>query len=299
MASPRTSASSPEPSHRRKRMAQAGGESNRGLDDLELASKVATIALSSPLIRRLNSEVLRYITRAATVIRCAEGELLAAPNDRSLGLLLVLRGHIGAEVDSPAGPTTLSTLGPGEVCGGELLIPDIPALPRLRAKTPVEVLAIPYGVARILTAREPQVAELLGERHAVLSSTALLRMSPALGSRAPDELLARSRFVTIQARECILAEGAVADSVYLLASGAVEVAVPHPVSGFEDVRRDSPGDLLGRCSALGSPERAATWTTSEACLLRLPRRLVEQQLRSGLVELKTPSPAQGSAREAA
>jgi len=290
-----------EPPLARKGMARAGADDEaRGRDDLELAAKVATIALSSPLVRRLNSEVLRYVIRAAKERHFASGELIAGAGEREVGLLVILRGHIGVEARTAAGTSkTLTTLGPGEICAGEPLVAGIPALPALRAQTPVEALAVPYGVARILVAREPAIAELVSHHHLFLSRSAVIQMASALRLAEDSELLERTRFVTIEPRECILAEGVVSDSVYLLATGGVEIAVPHPIAGFEDVPREAPGTLLGHLSALGSAERAATWTTAETCMLHIPRRFLELEIRAGRAEVRIPPPLASAARSAA
>ena len=90
-------------------MATADPDSARGRDDLELADKLATIALSSPLVRRLSSEVLRYVARAGTVPPSDESQeyelesrpLLALPPEtevvRAVGSLLADAGALAAD----------------------------------------------------------------------------------------------------------------------------------------------------------------------------------------------------------
>jgi CRP-like cAMP-binding protein len=275
----------------RKGMLSAG-VACRGEDDLELAAKLAAIVLTSPMIRRLNSEVLRYVSRASSLLRFDAGETMAEPGRREHGLLVILRGHVAVESGNEA--RALETFGPGELCAAEPLVADAPALGRLRAETAVETLAIPYGVARILLARDRTLEELIHRRVSSSNLAVLLQVSDCIRTDSPTEtievLSERAAFITVPERVCILSDGEVSDSVFLLVEGAVDVSVPHPRLGFEDVRRDQRGALLGRCSLLGINERAQTWTASDSQLLRIPRATLEGLVRYGGVEVLIPRP---------
>jgi CRP-like cAMP-binding protein len=173
-------------------------------------------------------------------------------------------------------------------------VAESPALTQLRAETAVEALAIPYGVARILMARDPVLDELIRRRVQHSNLAVLLHESDSIKSQSPSEtievLSERASFITVPERVCILSEGQISDSVYLLVDGAVDISVPHPRLGYEDVRRDKRGVLLGRCSLLGISERAQTWTASDSHLLRIPRTTLEGLVRRGGIEVLIPRP---------
>ncbi len=285
-----------------KGMAQAGALRAVGSgDDLDVAEMLGTIALSSPIASRLNSEVLRYVARASKAFKSKAGERILSRDERTYGMILVLRGLVGAEVPTDGGAVLVETFGPGEFCAAEPLANDMPALTTLRAQCETWALMIPYGVARILCARNSAIAELVAHRSQLTNVTAVVAAAEGLRCDAAalaDLLLPEVSFVSIPARQCILAENVVSDTVYLLGAGTVDVTVPHPKSGYLDYRRERCGALFGRSSLLGQAENAAAWTATDCNLLQVPRRSLEQCLRCGVAEITVPTPSISRAQAA-
>ncbi len=107
-----------------------------------------------PLFASLPEKSLRRILECANEVEVPAGQVLVQPGLEGSGLFVIEDGTVVVEL-----PQRKAELGAGE-CFGELalLTPDAVRTARVRAKTPVRVLAISRYDFRKLLESEPKLA---------------------------------------------------------------------------------------------------------------------------------------------
>ena len=107
-----------------------------------------------PLFAELDDQGLERVAAIATDAEFPAGTVLIERGHPGLGMFVILDGTLRAEVrDRDA------ELGPGEFVGElSLLVDDIPRTVRVRAQTPVRVLAINRADFLALLESQPRIA---------------------------------------------------------------------------------------------------------------------------------------------
>jgi len=107
-----------------------------------------------PLFADLDDQALERVAAIASDTDVPAGAVLIERGQPGLGMFVILDGTLRAEVrDRDA------TLGPGEFVGElSLLVDDIPRTVRVRAQTPVRVLAIDRADFLALLESQPRIA---------------------------------------------------------------------------------------------------------------------------------------------
>jgi len=107
-----------------------------------------------PLFAELDDQGLERVAAIATDTEFPAGTVLIERGHPGVGMFVILEGTLRADVrDHHAG------LGPGEFVGElSLLVEDIPRTVRVRAETPVRVLAINRADFVALLESEPRIA---------------------------------------------------------------------------------------------------------------------------------------------
>ena len=107
-----------------------------------------------PLFADLDDQALERVAAIASDTDVPAGTVLIERGQPGLGMFVILDGMLRAEVrDRDA------ELGPGEFVGElSLLVDDIPRTVRVRAQTPVRVLAINRADFLALLESEPRIA---------------------------------------------------------------------------------------------------------------------------------------------
>jgi len=116
-------------------------------DTIEMVRKV-------PMFAELGEDELTRIADLATEFEVPAGSVVLERGQPGSGMLIITEGTVTVEL--PQGPIDL---GPGEFVGELPLLADgITRIARVRAKTPVEGLAISRMAFSELLEREPRVA---------------------------------------------------------------------------------------------------------------------------------------------
>jgi len=116
-------------------------------DTIEMVRKV-------PMFAELGEDELTRIADLATEFEVPAGSVVLERGQPASGMLIITGGTVTVEL--PQGPIEL---GPGEFVGELPLLADgITRIARVRAKTPVEGLAISRMAFSELLEREPRVA---------------------------------------------------------------------------------------------------------------------------------------------
>lgn len=259
-----------------------------------------------PLFADLTAAEGQELSWLVSPFACAAGERLFRQGDPGDALYCVEQGSIGLSVRAPGGgDLPLGTVGPGQVVGEMALLDSGPRSATATALEPTCGYVLPalaFGafraalrpggfkvlrrLATLLTARlrahaaeasggDPvRIDDTEGLEGAMRSPAAdldrdnLLRF-PAFRDFSPaelEEILARTRVVTLPRGRVVFRQGEAAGACYLVVRGAVLVAVERD-GEHRKLAVEGPGAMVGHLALIAPGTRSATCVTRASTVL--------------------------------
>lgn len=225
------------------------------------------------------------------------GQVLLAQGDYSGELFVVLEGLLSAwRTDEAGAIVRLDRVRPGEWLGEGSALSNQPSMATYEAETECAVVCLDAAVFKELYQREKRFQATIDARYRERSLAAHLRVVPLfrlLSESALGALRERVEFLTVKEGAILAEEGAVADAVYLVRSGAVKWTT-RTADGAEHVLGYAADNSSFGERALDG--REARWPGTYAAmtrtdLVRVPRAVIEE-----LLDANTRSTLQTAAR---
>ena len=200
-------------------------------------------ALAPPVLAKLLGVLeLRDLPKGQTVVRQGEDGREA---------FLLVRGVLTVLREAPSGATVLAVLGPGAVFGEMALVSQAPRAASVVSVEPAQVLAMGRAPLSQLAQKDPTIGRELGRFCHRRMLANLVRHSPILSAVAPDkrqDLMARFVAHTFLPGEVLLRQGEEGGSLFLIASGLVEIRSTDADGDRVVLAQSGPGDVVGEIS---------------------------------------------------
>ena len=200
-------------------------------------------ALAPPVLAKLLGVLeLRDLPKGQTVVRQGEDGREA---------FLLVRGVLNVLREAPSGATVLAVLGPGAVFGEMALVSQAPRAASVVSVEPAQVLAMGRAPLSQLAQKDPTIGRELGRFCHRRMLANLVRHSPILSAVAPDkrqDLMARFVAHTFLPGEVLLRQGEEGGSLFLIASGLVEIRSTDADGDRVVLAQSGPGDVVGEIS---------------------------------------------------
>jgi CRP-like cAMP-binding protein len=256
-----------------------GSHHDLSVEDLEEAgdrgihgpiSATARRALAAtPLFSSLPAAALEQLIDRINLFDLPAGEVLFRQGDAGVNLYVVVEGAVRVYNEGPP-RTELMVLGPGSFFGEIALVTDHPRSATVVCEQPTQLLSIDRDALRALMRDHPDVLPVLLRfvRERLVDS--LVRTHPMFAPFGdPDRrnLVARFRFVEIEAGTAFVEQGARTSGLYVLMAGRAAI-----VRDGAQVATLDAGDMVGETSVLGGGNSPVTVQADVRCLaLFLPR----------------------------
>jgi CRP-like cAMP-binding protein len=228
-----------------------------------------------PIFSDLGVEAFVALTEGLAVTRLDTGEAVITEGEGGADFYVVATGRLAVKKRNERGEeVVLAHLGEGEFFGEMALLSDAPRNATVVAEEPAEVLVIEAEVLRELAGRFPHLADSLRRFYRQRLLANALAISPLfrpLGRGDRKAVMERFRERPARTGEVIIREGELADGLYLVLEGTLDVTrstrrAELPVGQLRE------GDLFGEMSCLRKTGATATVTVRRSgSLLRLPR----------------------------
>lgn len=232
-----------------------------------------------PSLSGLNEGLLSAIAHHLSPVACSRGEAIFARGEAPRGLFLIESGRV--QVEKPGSGGGVTDLGPGETLGEMALLTGAPYRHSALASTDVTLWSLPAIEFEALSSEFPQlrravstsVQESLAAQDREQAATRLAKM-PLFAGQPREVLLAvAERMVAryVPCGEMVFAEGEPGDSLYIVDSGNVEIAVSAR-AGSEVLAHMGPDQFFGEMALLtGKPRTTAARAVSDTGLWALGR----------------------------
>ncbi|MET0388612.1 MAG: cyclic nucleotide-binding domain-containing protein [Polyangiales bacterium] len=195
------------------------------------------------LAKLLGVLVLREHPTARPVLR---------QGDEAQEACLLVRGVLNVVREEPDGRSTLlAVLGPGALFGEMALVSRAPRSASVLSVEPTQVLAAPRAELERLAAKEPVIGRELRRFCQQRMLANLVRHSPLLSAVEPAKraaLVARFSAQTFAPGEVLLRQGEEGNSLFLIASGLVEIRSVDADGDSVVVAQTGPGEVVGEIS---------------------------------------------------
>lgn len=219
-----------------------------------------------PLSQLLGGMTLRELGAEERLIE--EG----APGEEAF---VVVRGSLAVSRGEGEGRTALAVLGPGAIVGEMALVAEAPRAGSVNAEASAAVLEIRRDVLEAIAKKAPAVGRELSRFCQERMLANLVRHSVILRSVSPEDRQAVvERFTTthFDAGEALVQEGDDAGSLFLVASGSVEVVGVDADGDALRIAELGPGDVVGEIGlVLRRPANATVRALSPTVALELRR----------------------------
>ena len=228
-----------------------------------------------PIFSDLGPEAFVALTEALQVTRLATGETVISEGDTGTAFFVVASGRLVVKRrDEKGDQVVLAHLGEGEFFGEMALLSGAPRNASVVAEEPSELLVLRAEVLRDLASRYPHLAGSLRRFYRQRLLANALAVSPLFrpfGRKDRKAVMEKFRERTVHPGEVIVHEGALADGLYVLLEGAVDVT-RRTEAGDLLVGQLREGDLFGEMSCMRKAGATATVTVKRGgALLRLQR----------------------------
>jgi len=228
-----------------------------------------------PIFSDLGPEAFMALTEALQVTRLAAGETVITEGDIGTCFFVVATGRLVVKKrDEKGEQVVLAHLGEGEFFGEMALLATAPRNATVVAEEPSEVLVLEFEVLRALAGRFPHLATSLRRFYRQRLLANALAVSPLFrpfGREDRKAVMEKFRERAVQPGEVIIREGALADGLYVVLEGAVDVT-RRTEAGDLLVGQLREGDLFGEISCMRKSGATATVTVKRGgSLLRLQR----------------------------
>jgi cAMP-dependent protein kinase regulator len=200
--------------------------------------------LAPPVLAKLlGAFVLREFATAKTVVKQGEDGREA---------FLLVRGVLNVLRESAEGqPTLLAVLGPGAVFGEMALVSRTPRAASVVAVEPAAVLCAQRAQLELLAQKDPTIGRELGrfcQRRMVANLVRHSRILSAVEPAKRHQLIARFSTHTFQPGEMLVSQGEEGGSLFLIASGLVEVRQLEPDGERMVLAQFGAGEVVGEIS---------------------------------------------------
>jgi CRP-like cAMP-binding protein len=252
----------------------SGGHAEIPLDDepkMDVVQAVAGAIGTSPLLSELDSDLVKSLIDAGTMLTRKLGEDIFKQGDAGSSLFLILTGEVAVLREGPAGgPQELARLRAGAFFGEMALITNQVRTATVRASRPTTLLEISRKSVRGLIDREPRILKLLMRFFRARLVGTLLQTSPVFEGFSREDkkkLVSSFRLRELGPGYSVFEETARAEGLFVLLAGRLEV-----VRGLDHVLGAlAPGDVFGEMSLLdGSPAMATVRAKVRSWVLLLP-----------------------------
>jgi cAMP-dependent protein kinase regulator len=196
----------------------------------------------SVLAKLLGALELRDLPRGHTVVRQGEDGREA---------FLLIRGVLNVVREAQSGATVLAVLGPGALFGEMALVSQAPRAASVVSVEPAQVLAMGRAPLSLLAQKDPTIGRELGRFCHRRMLANLVRHSRILSAVAPDkrqDLMARFVAHTFLPGEVLVRQGEEGGSLFLIASGGVEIRSTDTDGDRVVLAQSGPGDVVGEIS---------------------------------------------------
>ncbi len=274
--------------------AMAGTPVDVQLDDesSRVVRAVAATISSSPLLSELDSDLVRYLIEAGSLIHVPAGKAVFQEGQAGESLFLVLEGTVDIERHDPQTGAVgrLATLRKGAFFGEMALLTDTPRSATVRVVRDATLLEVSRDAIRKMIERDERVLKLLMRFFRARLVGTLMATSPLFTHLHADErrdLVTRFRLRELPAGHAVLDQGKPGDGLYMVLAGELVAVAADDVRDFPDARQERelgrlrPGDVFGEMSLLeGRPVMATVRALNRSWVLRLPREEFERLARA-------------------
>ena len=239
----------------------------------------------------LDETTLNAVSENLEEIHLITGAILFAQGDPGDGLYFVVSGRLAILLEAPGrARLTLGVLAPGDCVGEMSLLDQRPRAATARALRESMLLKLSRASFDRLAARHAGIRDRLAvlARQRLpslrLASTELFHgVAPAVLSELDQE----ANWVRLEGGRDLFRQGDLADCLYVVVRGRVEVLVPTDSGGERVVERLGRGSSVGEMALLADEPRSATVrAVRDSELVRVPKdaffRLLESNTASGL-----------------
>lgn len=217
-----------------------------------------------PLLSALDEKSLRLFIETVEATQFAPGDRIIEQGTPGDALFILVEGEVEVYRDGTP-KITLGRLKEGAFFGEMALVTDLKRTANVKAITECTLLKVTREVmADLVTLHPPVLKALLGffRNRLIENLMETHEMFAPFNKQERRELMQRFSFVEAR-RGCVLVkEGEMADGLYLMVCGEVDVN-----KGEKVVQELGPGDLFGKTSLLNAEPSANTVRTASKCWL--------------------------------
>jgi cAMP-dependent protein kinase regulator len=228
-----------------------------------------------PLFGELPPPVLVKLLAAFQVREYSAGKSVVQQGDHGREAFLLVRGVLNVVRQDQERTAILAVLGPGALFGEMALVSNAPRAASVVAVEPAHVLVGQRSQLEELAQKDATIGRELGQFCHQRMIANLIRHSRILSAVEPakrHELVARFSTQTFQPGAVLVRQGQEAGSLFLIASGGVEVRSTDGEGDRVVVAQPGPGDVVGEISlVLRRPATADVVAVHTTVALELTR----------------------------
>jgi CRP-like cAMP-binding protein len=236
-----------------------------------------------PLFGGLAPAVLAKLLGALQLREFSAGASVVKQGDEGREAFLLVRGVLNVVREGGADTTLLAVLGPGALFGEMALVSQAPRAASVVAVEAAQVLVAKRSQLEALAQRDPTIARELGSFCHQRMVANLIRHSHILSAVEPSkrhELVARFATQTFQPGAVLVRQGEDAGSLFLIATGGVEVRSTDADGDRVVLAQPGPGDVVGEISlVLRRPATADVVAVHTTVALELTREQFHAAIR--------------------
>lgn len=204
-----------------------------------------------PLFGALAPPVLAKLLGALSLRELPGGQTVVRQGEEGREAFLLVRGVLNVVREEPGKQTVIAVLGPGALFGEMALVSQAPRAASVVSVEPAQLFAMGRAPLAQLAQKDPTIGRELGRfcNRRMLSN--LVRHSRILSAVAPDkrqELMARFVAHTFLPGDVLVRQGEEGGSLFLIASGLVEVRSTDADGDRVVLAQSGPGDVVGEIS---------------------------------------------------
>ena len=237
-----------------------------------------------PLFGALEPAALAPLLEGMTLRELGAGEHLIEEGATGEEAFVVVRGSLAVSRGEGEDRASLAVLGPGAIVGEMALVAEAPRAGSVTAEASAAVLEIRRDVLEAIAAKAPAVGQELSRfcRERMLAN--LVRHSVILRSVSlADRQAVVERFTTahFDAGDALVTEGDDTGTLFLVASGSVEVVGVDADGDALRIAELGPGDVVGEIGlVLRRPANATVRALSPTVALELSREGFQEAIRA-------------------
>ena len=205
-----------------------------------------------PLFGVLAPPVLAKLLGAFALRELETGKTVVKQGEDGREAFLLVRGVLNVlRETADAKPTLLAVLGPGALFGEMALVSRTPRAASVVAVEPAEVLCAQRAQLEQLAQKDPTIGRELGrfcQRRMVANLVRHSRILSAVEPAKRHQLIARFSTHTFQPGEMLVSQGEEGGSLFLIASGLVEVRKLEPDGDRMLLAQFGAGEVVGEIS---------------------------------------------------